>query len=137
MFYGVLEPETRTISYCSAGHPPALFYSARNDSITDLTDVHLPIGATDASVVYSTSSIVFEPGDCLLIYTDGLTDCRKTGVRGGELFGQTNLEKLFASFAKKKVESIANGIFDHVIHFSSGKMRDDIAFFVIKLGPTI
>lgn len=137
MFYGILDTASRTIYYCSAGHPPALFYSARTQQIKDLTDVHLPIGAGDGSVAYTTSSIVFEPGDDLLVYTDGLTDCRKTGLRSGELFGQTNLEKLFVSVAGQKVEDIAEGVFDHIVQFSSGKMRDDIAFFVIKFRPAL
>lgn len=133
IFYGLIDSATRTISYCSAGHPPALWFSARDKRIKDLTEVHMPVGAWHDKVTYATSSITFEPGDTLLVYTDGLTDCRKTGLRTGELFGQANLEKLFGGLADKNVEEIADGIFSHVIQFSAGKLRDDVAYFVVKL----
>jgi len=135
IFYGVIDSAAKTISYCSAGHPPALLFSALEQRLTNLTEVHMPIGAWHEKITYATSSITFKPGDTLLVYTDGLTDCRKTGLRAGELFGQTNLESLFGGLADKPVEEIADGIFNHVIQFSAGKMRDDVAFFVVKLRP--
>lgn len=137
IFYGVIDPVAKTIAYCSAGHPPALFYSARLKTVRNLSEVHIPVGAWhDEKVTFSTSTIAFEPGDTLLIYTDGLTDCRQSGLRSGELFGQDNLEQLFQSVADQSAEAAAEGVFSHVLGFSDGKMRDDIAFFIIKLGES-
>lgn len=136
VFYGLIDPAAQTLYYCSAGHPPALWFSASNRRLKTLTEVHMPIGAWHESAVYKTNSIKLARNDALLIYTDGLTDCRKTGLRSGELFGQTNLEELFSGLADKHVEEIADGIFSHVVQYSAGKMRDDVAYFVVKLsGP--
>jgi len=135
IFYGVLDPSSNTIAYCSAGHPPALFYSRRRGEVLSLTEVHIPIGAWHENVSFSTGTMAFEPGDTLLIYTDGLTDCRKTGQKSGELFGEKNLENLFAGLVGGSAEAIADGIFDRVLEYSAGKMRDDLAFFILKLRP--
>lgn len=136
IFYGLIDPASGTISYCSAGHPPALFYAGRQQRVFPLSDVHVPVGAWHEKVSFSTSAVVFDPGDTLLVYTDGLTDCRELGQKTGNLFGQAKLEQLFGGLANESAETIANGIIDQAIEFCAGKMRDDVAFFVIKLRQT-
>ncbi|HEB13096.1 MAG TPA: GAF domain-containing protein, partial [Actinobacteria bacterium] len=134
IFYGLIDPASESISYCSAGHPPALFFSARQEKVLDLTDVFMPVGAWHDNVNYLNNTVSFFPGDTLLVYTDGLTDCREMGNKNGNLFGQQNLEVLFSGLATKQAETIATGIMTEVESFCHGKMYDDVAFFVLKLG---
>jgi serine phosphatase RsbU (regulator of sigma subunit)/ActR/RegA family two-component response regulator len=136
VFYGVLDPKEKSISYCSAGHPPALFFSGAQKRVFDLPEVCLPVGVWHENIDYSPNTIGFEPGDALLIYTDGLTDCRKNGRRDGEFFGQSSLEPLFGSVAHQPAEAIADAVFKRILSFTGGKMWDDVAFFVLKLNPS-
>lgn len=132
LFYAVIDPERNTLTYCSAGHPPPLYYSSRSRRVSQLEKVHLPIGVWDGLECDATT-VTFSPGDTLLVYTDGLTDCRERGWVRGELFGQANLESLFAGCAGSSAEQVADAVLARVLDFSRGKMHDDAAFFVIRL----
>ncbi len=135
IFYGIIDPLARTISYCSAGHPPALFFTTKEDEVIGLKEVFMPVGAWHDDVAYSTNLIPFYPGDTLLVYTDGLPDCRKMGHKDGTFFGHDNLMKLFRSLRNQKAETIARVIITKLDEFSDGKMRDDLAFFILRLRP--
>ncbi len=132
IFYGLIDPSNGSLSYCSAGHPPALFFSEAQKKVFNLTDVFMPVGAWHDNVSYKASTLSFAPGDTLLVYTDGLTDCREMGIKGGKFFGQQNLEVLFTNLASKQAETIASGIMTRVENFCHGKMSDDVAYFVLQ-----
>ena len=135
IFYGVIDPSVKTISYCSAGHPPALFFTAKADKVTSLQEVFMPVGAWHDDVEYNTNLIPFDPGDTLLVYTDGLPDCREMGHKDGAFFGDDNLLKLFSSLTSQKAETMAKMMISKLDQFSDSKMRDDLAFFILRLRP--
>ncbi len=98
-FYAVLDPPTRTLIYARAGHnPPRL---VRNRRVLSL-DGHggLPLGILEEHS-YEQSSVELQPGDLLLLYTDGITEAAaplKTGEER-ELFGVERLDALLLDCA--------------------------------------
>jgi len=75
-FYGILDQSTGTLTYCNAGHNPPFLLGSRNDgSIQALTATGMPIGV-DAEAYWSTATVQIEPGDVLLLYTDGIPDAQ-------------------------------------------------------------
>ena len=71
LFYGVLDPPTRRLTYCNAGHEPPLLL--RKGEFIRL-DVGGMIVGLDPEQRYNKSIVDFEPGDMLLISSDGLSD---------------------------------------------------------------
>lgn len=73
IWYGVYEASTRTLSYASAGHPPAL--AIRDDGETSVVTVlsapSVPIGVFD-DTVYTSATVTMPVGTQLLIYSDGV-----------------------------------------------------------------
>ena len=87
MLYGVLNTETREFCFTSAGHTPLLHQ--RQDGSTAMVDVPgFPIGMAPDSDDFSEQSLVLEPGDRLLVYSDGLTDTMRDD---GEVYGAARL----------------------------------------------
>ncbi len=72
MLYGVLDLATGEFLYANAGHmPPIIVRSATGEAeVFEHSDP--PLGLGEGS--YSTRSIRLEPGDILVLYTDGVTD---------------------------------------------------------------
>jgi hypothetical protein len=68
MFLGLFDSRTRTLRYSNAGHNPPMLL--RRDGNTKLSAGGLPLGILD-KVVYAEGSQSLEPGDLLLLYTDG------------------------------------------------------------------
>ena len=72
IWFGVYEASTRTLKYCSGGHPPALLLAATRDaaSVIQLSSVGMPVGMFSESE-YGCSTVSVAPGDALMIYSDG------------------------------------------------------------------
>jgi sigma-B regulation protein RsbU (phosphoserine phosphatase) len=93
-FYAVLDSSGRKLTYARAGHnPPRL---ARDGRILSLEGQGgLPLGILEEKD-YGQSTIVLEPGDLLLLYTDGITEAAAPTIAGKEreLFGLERLDAL-------------------------------------------
>jgi serine phosphatase RsbU (regulator of sigma subunit)/anti-sigma regulatory factor (Ser/Thr protein kinase) len=77
MFYGILDPATGRLTYASAGHNPSLVYRSAARRIERIAGEGIPLGAVRGGAVRATlrdRSIVLEPGDLLLQYTDGVSE---------------------------------------------------------------
>jgi phosphoserine phosphatase RsbU/P len=105
-FYAVLDPTARTLTYSRAGHnPPRLvrYAVARSPdramsateglpAVQSLDEVGtLPLGILDGQT-YDEATVTLQPGDLLLLYTDGITEA--ASPTSGELFGTDRLDQL-------------------------------------------
>ncbi|MFW6189786.1 MAG: SpoIIE family protein phosphatase [Planctomycetota bacterium] len=71
-FCAVLDAAGGTLSYCAAGHPPPLLQRADGE-VDMLKGSGLPIGLQEEAS-YEDIAVQLEPGDRILVYTDGVTD---------------------------------------------------------------
>ena len=72
----MLDTNDHTVTLVNAGHPSPLVYRAATCAFEEATPkdvVGLPLGVVDG-FEYASCQIKLEAGDCLLIYTDGVTD---------------------------------------------------------------
>lgn len=79
-FLAVIDPVARTISYASAGHPPALLITENGQMHTRLSSTGVPLGC-GRSCDYELERLTVSPEDVLLLYTDGVTDAVREGLR--------------------------------------------------------
>ena len=74
LFFARLDPERGELVYCNAGLPPPLLLR-RNQSVERLEEGGPMLGALQEAT-YKSGSVRLDPGDLLLAYSDGLTECR-------------------------------------------------------------
>jgi serine phosphatase RsbU (regulator of sigma subunit) len=72
LFHAQLDIAFARLSYCDAGHGFVLFQRA-DGTIEELHHVGLPLGVL-SDELYRQDCIVFDPGDVLVVYSDGLTE---------------------------------------------------------------
>lgn len=72
LFYGELDPDTGTLTYSNGGHNAPIFVR-RSGEVERLDKGGLPIGMMQG-VAYQEASVSFDPGDVLVIYSDGITE---------------------------------------------------------------
>jgi sigma-B regulation protein RsbU (phosphoserine phosphatase) len=126
LFYGVLDGNTRTLQYTNAGHPRPLLVHP-----TGLT-TRLENGGALLGVFpdwnYEDSAVRLEPGDLLLLFTDGITEA--TALEGEE-FGE---DRLIAA-AQNGPETSLEGLQSHVLHelkqFCNFHLSDDATLLMI------
>lgn len=76
LFFARLDPERSELVYCNAGLPAPLLLR-RNKSVERLEKGGPMLGALKAAR-YNSGSVCLNPGDMLLAYSDGLTECRNS-----------------------------------------------------------
>ena len=93
LLYGVVDMLGDRCALVQAGHP-APFYSASPQApFLPLGDGGLPIGVL-ADAEFEAITVPFAPGARLVLYSDGITDCRNAG---DEAFGEARLRDLLAA----------------------------------------
>lgn len=111
LFYGVIDPRTLRLTYCSAGHDPTFVFRADAPRHPDeLTTGGMLVGI-DAAQRYDRSVFQLRPGDTLVAYTDGLTDALDFQ---GRRFGKARLRDAIAEVLARDPACSASGIVEHV-----------------------
>jgi serine phosphatase RsbU (regulator of sigma subunit) len=72
LFYGELDPETGTLAYSNGGHNAPMLVRSSTE-VERLDQGGLPIGMMQG-MAYQEAIVKFEPGDVLVIYSDGITE---------------------------------------------------------------
>ncbi|MFO7707176.1 MAG: SpoIIE family protein phosphatase [Desulfobacterales bacterium] len=89
----ILEPGKRKLTIASAGHLPPLL-RAGSGPVSELRiPGNIPLGVFD-DYTYAETQHVLKPGDCVLLYTDGVTEAMNPE---GTLFGAQRLKQVMAS----------------------------------------
>lgn len=128
MFYGVLDAETATLTYTSAGHnPPILF---RKDEQFFLEEGGIPLGILkDAK--YGAGQVQLVSGDALLFYTDGVTEAISDEK---EIFGVGRLIRIVQQNLSLDAQSLIDVIYEKVLKFAAGGLQsDDLTLMVLKM----
>lgn len=73
MVYGILDNQTGQVSLVRAGHPAPIYLAQGGDSTT-LSDGDLAVGMMP-DTIFHPIALQLTPGDRLIIYSDGVSDC--------------------------------------------------------------
>ncbi len=112
---------------CNAGHCPPLVLRA--GKITRIETTGLPLGLF-CNGQYSCQCLNLDPGDFLVLYTDGLSESRNSFE---EEYGEDRLSALVERSATLPPESLISAILDDVAVFAGGMpASDDLAVMVVR-----
>jgi len=121
--YARLEPSSGRTRWSSAGHPPPLLVDAAGGH-RFLTEVRGPPLGTTVGNGYNGAALDLEPGDTLLLYTDGVVERRTSALYEG-------LERL-AALAVDHREVSASELVDLVIERLGAAAEDDCCVLVAR-----
>ncbi len=126
---GIYEPKKRALTFCAAGHPPALLL--RKGEILHLTSRESALGVIEMQKPAATMHFVLEKGDLLLLYTDGITDAPNGQ---GELFGVERLMEFLREAENEAPQEIVESLLREVDQFSQGAVRyDDLTAIALRI----
>ena len=122
LFYGILDPIGGTLTYCNAGHnPPYLIRSSDQESVESLTRTGIAMGIETDST-WSTDTVAIEPGDILVLYTDGIPDARD---QDGDFFNDEAIIEIVRENSDRSAHEIQSSIINEVQKFSADTPQDD------------
>jgi len=131
-FYVELAADGRLLKYCNAGHEPMLLL--RGGRIRELDAGGLALGI-DPNETYATAEEALEPGDLMLMFTDGLLEARNFD---GEAYGRARIHESFLRQASAgdapPVDVIAKQIFWDMRRFVGfAPVEDDVTLVVVRV----
>lgn len=115
--------------FVNAGHNPPILVRA-DGRMELLSTKAMVIGAFDFAE-YQTHQTKLEPGDVVVIFTDGVTEAVNAA---NEMFSDERLEELVKASVSMSAEQIKNRILGEVISFTHGLPQgDDITLIALKM----
>jgi sigma-B regulation protein RsbU (phosphoserine phosphatase) len=124
-FYCVLDGRTGKLAYANAGHNPPLLIKS-NGAITRLECGGVVLGPF-SSASYDQCEAMLEPGDRMLMFTDGVTEARN---ENGEEFGEDRLIELLGRLRDLEAEALKNRLIEELVEYSGGNFDDDVTLLV-------
>ncbi|MCK5941497.1 MAG: serine/threonine-protein phosphatase [Planctomycetes bacterium] len=125
-----LRPNERSVDYVSAGHNDLMIYRAATDTVERLESEDVILGFLPQPD-YQARKLDLEPGDCILLYTDGIPEAVDPS---GEMYTEERLALLFAQLATNgSAQRILDGVMAELDRFRRGQVgTDDVTAVVIR-----
>jgi len=127
LVYGILDTKARTFTYVNAGHEYPFINRSGAGQSEYLQTTGQAVGAI-ADADYHSETISIEPGDVMVLYTDGASEIRSDG----DFLGTEGLRDIVDAHIKNNVEDLPGAILESIHAYTEGHMRDDVALLVIK-----
>jgi sigma-B regulation protein RsbU (phosphoserine phosphatase) len=121
--YVHLDAQNGRLRYAAAGHPSMLLM--RRGNVIEVVENGLLLAALE-SAAYGERSMDLEPGDRLMLYTDGLLEARS---KDGKLFGEAALWQAMRATGADVPEEAVNKIIRTVQEWAHSQ-DDDLTVLV-------
>ena len=135
LFVGIVDLATSSLTYCSAGHPPAILVSAQSGD-AELLDVQSGVVGAFHDMEYKNGTVRLHEGDILLLYTDGTTEARSPE---GAFFGETGLRDMIMNEVPQGFDGLLNRFLSTLDRYTGRRLDDDVAMVALRfdeLGST-
>jgi hypothetical protein len=124
--------DSNRFTFVRAGHNPPLYFNKSKDRTYSLKTDGFALGMTSTENLEENlveKSIIFEPGDSVLFYTDGLTEARNSA---GEEYGVPRLESIMDIFGSLHAKTIVQKVQSSLEAFIGNETpHDDVTFTCI------
>jgi serine phosphatase RsbU (regulator of sigma subunit) len=130
-FHAQIELDSGCLSFASAGHDAPLWIAADGTTVRPLEAPGVILGAFRQTGL-EPRSIMLEPGDTVVFYTDGVTEARD---HDRQLFGDERLEQaaVAAVAAGGSAQSVLSSVIEAVADFTAGaEQADDLTIIVVR-----
>ena len=126
----LLDPAANQVTLYSAGHGPLFFARARDRSVQRWNANDLPWGVTTLDETSQPHTVDFEPGDALVLVTDGFFEWFGAD---GESFGMERLSNAILAGLGHPPEELIHALHQEVRTFTKATpQQDDLTAVVIK-----
>jgi phosphoserine phosphatase RsbU/P len=131
--YLLLDMNNRKLVYAGAGHPAPLLWKRPEHKIVTLSENGLILGQF-ASAEYANLYLPLEPGDRILLYTDGILEAANSK---GEFFGEGRLRTFIEEQDHSSPEHFADALLEYLFHWIGKRagetLDDDLTLIVVDV----
>lgn len=131
MLLARLDTRTRVLTYANAGHPTGFVLGRDGRVRVALESSGTPLGVSATLGVTDTEPIVLEPGDTLVLMTDGIPESQ---APDGSLLGTDGALRLVREHLAGSAQQMLEGLVDGALAFAAGSPQaDDVTAIICKV----
>jgi serine phosphatase RsbU (regulator of sigma subunit) len=119
--YGILDLITGKFTYARAGHEPPLILKRDGNVERIAHSPGMSLGLWDI-ITLDERIVPLEPGNTLLLFTDGMTDCRDSN---GIAFGLERIKIGLAGMTGLPAQEVCDRLFNTLMAYQNGSPQDD------------
>ncbi|MBI0579536.1 PP2C family protein-serine/threonine phosphatase [Neobacillus cucumis] len=127
MFYGIYDSVKHLFTYAAAGHEQGFYYHSLTDTFEDLTTEGIVLGV-DQDVTYKQYEKRVEPGDMLVLLSDGVTES-KTDEGFIERSAITDLIQTYMHLSSQEM---VENIYHDMERMQNFELRDDFTLIILR-----
>jgi serine phosphatase RsbU (regulator of sigma subunit) len=126
-FYAIIDTARMSLDYCNAGHNPPIL--RRRDGALERLGEGGPVLGVLPGATYTAGAAGLRSGDCLVLYTDGITEAFNAA---GEEFGE---ERLILPLKEpgNSAEELRRRIMAAATEFSNNNFHDDATMLIVSM----
>lgn len=133
-FIGVVDLDTKTITYSNAGHNPPWLFRKNGERyvLKSLVPKGNRLGETEESGLYEEMSVPMEEGDILLMYTDGLMENKN--LQSGEQYGKKRAKQVVEGALPSGPQAVLDALIKDYREYNEGKhLDDDVTLATVRI----
>ncbi|NUM33044.1 MAG: SpoIIE family protein phosphatase [Candidatus Brocadiae bacterium] len=135
LFYAELDIKSLALRYVNAGHEAPILYQKGKKSFLQLESTGMPLGMMEDFEYEEEIEIQINPGDILVLSTDGITESMNPDK---EQFGLERMASIIQQGINKTANQIIKDCYDEVQKFCAGTpQRDDLTLVVLKFDMNV
>jgi len=128
MFFGILD-ENGGLEYINAGHPSPILIRQNGKAEEAFTEGSFPVGLVPQAE-YSTAAVKLEPGDTLVLFSDGVTEAMDPKE---DFFGIPRLVQMLTGHNDTPLDELQKLLLEAVENFSRGASQaDDLTLLLVR-----
>ena len=128
LWYGTIDHKDKRLTYCNAGHEPALLL--RNNKVIPL-DIGGMVTGVLSDAEYEKGVLDLQTGDLIVLYSDGVTDAMN---EHSQRFGREKLEYALQEIASMSAEQGVDTLVQRLAdHRGDREANDDITIVLVKV----
>ncbi len=121
----IFDTEAGTLRYASAGHPPAWLWHDREVRPLRATG---PLLTLDPEAGFTSREVPLDPGDVVVLYTDGLAEARN----GEQIFGEERIASHIRKDPGAEPDVLCKSLLEAATDFATSPVSDDIAILAVR-----
>jgi sigma-B regulation protein RsbU (phosphoserine phosphatase) len=121
VIYGLLHSNTREFTYARAGHDLPIIGGKNGEAQMVPHGQGQLLGILE-DPIFDEQTITIAPGSTLLLYTDGMTDCRNSK---GEIFGIENLTTEIGALNETPTQNLCSNLLKTIKDYQGDAPQDD------------
>jgi len=130
LFLARLQAGTHALAYASAGHCPGYVLDAGGQIRAVLPSSTLPLGIAESPEPPAAASVLLQPGELVVLYTDGIVEASPTH---GKPFGVERLLDIVRVHRREPLDDILDALFQSVADFTHRtSQQDDMTVVLIR-----